>query len=340
MKAVVVDPHPSCPPLRVTDHPEPVLRAGWAIVRVLRASVNRNDLSLIRQRRFLTESAIPGSDGVGTVAAVGQGVSGLDVGSQVLIGPSLAYDEERAADQDPGLGGIGVYGTHAEYVAVRADNLYPYPRRLSLSQAAALPLAGATAWRGLTTRGHLRAGQTVVVTAASSGVGTFAVQIAHALGARVIAVTSNEEKARAAVALGASSAVLRTSEHFGVDLRDAVGVDGADLVFDSAGAHWETLLSSLRVGGRLVNVGRNAARFGQVDLGMLFWRDLAVLGSSEGTPADFTDFLDHVDAATWTPAIAATLDIDDAAVAYALLDAPGCVGKVVLDVSGAHAAAA
>lgn len=331
MRAAIVDPDPSAVPVRAGDWPDPDVLPGWVLVRVARAGLNRNDAMWLDERHELPGPSVIGSDAAGTVAAVGAGVAGTGVGDEVLVLPSLWWGDR---DDSPGEGfqllGFPTQGTHAELVAVPAENVFPRPARLSVDEAAALPLAGVTAWRGLVTRGGLTAGETVVVTAASAGVGTFAVQIAAALGARVVAVSSSQAKLDAAARLGAAAGVLRTSVRYADELRDAVGAAGADLVLDSAGADWPTLLGALRRGGRLVSLGRTAGATATVDLFTVFWRHLSVLGSSMGSPRDFAALLAHVETSTWAPVVDDVLPLEDIAVAYARLDDPARVGKVVL----------
>ena len=333
MRAVVIDPDPSSAPVVVGDWPDPVPAPGWVLVRVQRAGLNRNDAMWVDERDLLPGRAVLASDAAGTVQAVGRGARGVDVGSDVVVSPSLWWGDGDEAPA-PGFQLLGhpSQGTHAELVAVPAENVHLRPPRLTVDQAA-LPLAGLTAWRALTTRGGLQPGETVVVTAASSGLGTFAVQMAAALGARVVGVTSTAEKAALARTLGAEAVVLRTSPTYPADLRDAVGPAGADLVVDSAGAQWPVLLAALRRGGRLVALGRNAAPTADVDTETLFWRHLSILGSSVGSGRDFAAMLEHVAASTWVPVVDEVVRLDDAARAYSRLDAATRTGKVVLAVS-------
>ena len=334
MRAVILDPATTSAPVRVGAWPEPEVRPGWVVVRVTRAALNRNDAMWVDERHLLPGPAVIGSDAAGTVVAVGEGVPGVEAGDDVLVDPVLWWGPDDDAPQDGfQLLGHPTQGTHAELVAVPAENVHPRPARLSPEEAAALPLAGVTAWRALVTRGSLTAGDTVVVTAASSGVGSIGVQIATALGARVVATTSTAGRADAATRLGADAVVLRTSSRYADELREAVGPGGADLVLDTAGADWPVLLGALRRGGRLVSVGRTAGPTGSVDVGTLFWQHLSVLGSSIGSPRDFAALLAHVAGASWAPVVDEVLPLSDVASAYERLDSPARVGKVVLDLT-------
>lgn len=334
MRAAIMSPDLDQPALRVGDWPDPEPAPGWVLVRVARAGLNRNDELWVRDRNELPRPSVIGSDAAGTVVAVGDDVTGVEIGSDVLVDPTLHWGPDDGAPADGfQLLGFPTQGTHAELVAVPAENVHRRPARLTVEEAAALPLAGGTAWRAVVTRGRLTAGETVVVTAASAGVGTFAVQIAAALGAWVVAVTSSPDKAAAAERLGAHAVVLRTSSSYGDELRDAVGPDGAHLVMDSAGADWPLLLGVLRRGGRLVTVGRTAGLDATVDVWRVFWQHLSILGSSLASPRDFAALLAHLETASWTPVVDEVLPLHDVDDAYARLADPRRVGKVVLDLS-------
>lgn len=333
MRAAVTSNDPSAPPLSVVSVPTPEPPAGWVQVALHRASLNRLDAMTIDERTSLGRPTIGGSDGAGVVSKVGAGVTGWAVGAEVVLLPSLWWGPDRAA---PGpeyeILGAPTDGTHAEHVVVPAENIRARPSRLTMDEAAALPLAGLTAWRALVTRGRLTRGETVVVGAASSGVGTMAIQIATGLGARVVAISSSADKAVTARRLGADSVVLRTDEDLAGGLVEATG-GRADLALDPTGSLWQPMLQALRPGGRLVAVGKMAADVATVRVQTVYWKQVDILGSSMGSPEDFDALLTHLDAADWAPAIDSTFPLDAIASAYERLDDPGRVGKVLLDVT-------
>ena len=329
MRAAIVSPDLSEPALRLARLPQPRPQAGWVRVRLHAAALNQLDHMMVQDRASLGRPSVLGSDGAGVVNAVGQGVTSVAPGDEVVISPSLFWgDDATHPGPDYEILGAPTDGTHAEFVVVPAANVAPKPGRLSWEQAAALPMAGMTAWRALVTRGRLSRGETVVVGAAASGVGTFAVQIAKALGARVIAVTS-KPRADAVRELGADDVVLRTRGDFGSALADAA--QGADVALDPSGALWQPLADALRPAGRLVVVGKAGADIGVLRVQSLYWKQLDVLGSSMGSPADFTAYLDHVSTATWSPRVDSVYPLERVADAYERLNAPTRVGKVVLD---------
>jgi zinc-binding alcohol dehydrogenase/oxidoreductase len=335
LRAALVDNDATRSAIRVADVPAPVLGSGEVLVELEKAALNRLDAMTLTERGLLDGPAILGSDGAGIVRQVGDGATGVDVGAHVIISPSLHWGPSPAA---PGpayeILGSPTSGTHAQLVAVPAENVYPKPNTLTWSEAAALPMAGLTAWRALVTRGRLAAGETAVVAAASSGVGSMAIQVAKGLGARVVAITSSPEGAVSARALGADDVVLRTSDDLARDLATATGGE-ADLGLDPTGALWQPILQSVRAGGRLVVVGRMAAETASVKVQTVYWKQVDILGSSMGSPADFAALLDHVSTAGWKPLVDSEYPLEDIAAAYARLDAPTRVGKVVLDLRAA-----
>ncbi|MGH3332767.1 MAG: zinc-binding dehydrogenase [Nocardioidaceae bacterium] len=334
MRAAVVSNDPTREALSVADWPDPTPPEGWVLVRLKRAALNRLDDMMLQDRAGLPGPSIFGSDGAGVVAGLGVGVREVQLGDEVLISPSLFWGAQlEAPGEQYEILGSPTHGTHAEMVVVPAENLVPKPSRLTWDEAAALPLAGVTAWRALVTRGRLRAGETVIVAAASSGVGTFAIQVAAALGAKVVAVSSSEEKLELSRSIGAGATVLRTDPDFARNLADATA-GGADLALDPTGAMWQPLLQAVRPGGRLVAVGKLAAENATVRVQTIYWKQVDILGSSTGSPLDFSAFLEHVQQSSWTAVIDSVVPLEKIHAAYERLDAPDRVGKVVIDTCG------
>ena len=331
MRAAIVSPEETEAAVHAGDWPVPRVEPGTVLVRVIRAALNYNDELILRARSTLTRPSVPGSDAAGVVVETAADVRGHAAGDEVVILPSLGWgpDPEKPLRTFEILGDESGGGTHAEYVLVPAENVFSKPALLSWEETAALPLAGVTAWRALVTRGALAEGQTVVITAASSGVGTFAVQIAAALGARVVAVTSSGPRMDAVRALGAHAVLSRNDPDHLEQLGDAVP-EGADLVLDSTG-DWDPLLAILRRGGRLVSYGRIGTTQATVTVGRFFWEQLSILGTSMGSPTDFAELLEHVADRPWAPVVDSVFGLSDIGAAYERLASPERVGKVVLD---------
>jgi len=305
--------------LEVTDVPEPQAGPGTVLVDVHVAGVTFPEVLQSRGEYQLTPELpfVPGSEVAGTVRAAPEG-SALTAGQRVA-----AF---------PGLGG------YAEAVAVPEGMVFPLPDRLSFHQGAALPMNYLTMHFGLTRRGGLREGETVLVHGAAGGVGTAAVQLAAALGARVVAVTSTAEKAEVARSAGAHETVL-------VDgFRDAVqsltGGRGVDLVVDPVGGdRFTDSLRSLAREGRLLVIGFTAGEIPQVKVNRLLLNNLSVVGVGWGAywtrqpgylQEQWAELLPMLEAGRLDPVLGTTYALEDAAQALLELDERRAAGKVLL----------
>lgn len=321
--------------LRAVDRPEPVPGTGQVRVDLVAAALNRRDY-WIRIGGKVALPAVLGSDGAGIVSAVGEGVTGVREGDEVVINPSLDWGESEDAS-GPAFRILGVpdQGTYAERIVVAAHQVRPRPRRLSWLESAALPLAGLTAWRVLVTHAEAAPGRTILVPGAGGGVATFLIQIASALGARVLVTTSSEEKLERARQLGAAGGALYADEDW------AKQVAPVDAIADSIGEPvWDGAFEALRPGGRLVNFGDTARATAELDLSRLYFGYFRIQGTTMGSPREFDALLAHVDRAEWRPVIDSVFPLRDAAAAHARLEHPDRFGKVVLAIDEAKASLA
>lgn len=319
--------------LRVDDVPMPAIREDEVLVRVRAAALNRRDL-------FITQGLYPkialpvtlGSDGSGEIAEIGSVMHELRVGDEVVIDPMLEWgDDPRVWDAgNASILGMPRDGTFAQYVAVPAENVYPKPRGLSFESAAAVPLAGLTAYRALFARAQLRPGETVLITGIGGGVQTFALLFAKQAGARAIVTSSSDEKLERARALGADVTVnYGAAADWHKQLRTAGPID---LVIDSSGG--DTLrhaIDVVRPGGRIVIYGGTRGE-ATIKLFPLFWKHVTILGTSMGSPADFAAMLRLFEGGL-APVIDRVFEIDEPAAAFARLAESQQFGKIVLRVS-------
>lgn len=307
--------------LRFEQVADPRPPNGDVLVELRAAALNRRDLLV---RRGLYPFALPlvlGSDGAGVRA---------DTGEEVVILPSLNWGgDEAASGPDFQILGGPRDGTYAGLVAVPAANVYPKPQHLSWEEAAALPLAGLTAYRALFVRGALRRGETVLVLGAGSGVSTFAVQLAVQAGARVLVTSSSPEKIERARALGASEGVLYTDAEWGAHVRELSG-GGADVVLDSVGATWQDSLDVARPGGRVVVFGATGGDRVELDVRRLYFGHRSLLGTTMGSPSDFEALLELVAERAWTPVVDSVWALSAAECAHGRLSGGEHFGKVVL----------
>jgi NADPH:quinone reductase-like Zn-dependent oxidoreductase len=320
--------------LRPVELPDPVPGRGQVRIDLVAAALNRRDY-WIRVGRKVALPAVLGSDGAGIVSAVGEGVSGLREGDEVVINPSLDWGEsEEAAGPDFRILGVPDQGTYAERIVVAAHQVRPRPRRLSWLESAALPLAGLTAWRVLVTHAEAGPGRTILVPGAGGGVATFLIQIATALGARVLVTAGSEEKLERAQRLGAERGALYTDEGWPEALAPV------DAIADSVGAPvWDGAFRALRPGGRLVNFGDTARATAEVELSPLYFGYRRIQGTTMGSPREFDALLEHVESTSWRPVVDSVFPLTDAAAAHARLEDSDRFGKVVLAIEEGRAGA-
>ncbi len=246
-----------------------------------------------------------------------------------MIYPALDWgDREEAYGPDFQILGGPRDGTFAELVAVPEVNVFPKPARLSWEEAAALPLAGLTAYRALFSRGELRAGETVLVLGAGSGVSTFAVQLAaqaRCSGARHLVVGRQDRASRKPRSRGRRQ--LRDSEDWVAAVKE---LGGADLVIDSVGSTWAQSVDCLRPGGRIVVFGATGGTEATLAVRPFYFGQLSLLGTMMGSPADFAGLLGSLEAGSWRPVVDSVFPLAEAAAALETLESGSHFGKLVL----------
>jgi NADPH:quinone reductase-like Zn-dependent oxidoreductase len=323
----------------VEDVPVPVPGAGEVRIAVRAAALNHLDLWV--RRGLPTGIVLPhigGSDLAGIVDAVGPGMDPALEGARVAVDPSLDYEWYEGTPQGPSfemrrlrLIGEHVAGGFAEFTVVPTANLLEIPDAVPFETAAAAGLVFVTAWHALMVRGGLRAGESVLVTGASGGVSTAAIQVAKLAGAEVHALTSGRDHAERVRALGADHVYDRSDGDWVEALAEATGGRGVDLAIDSVGeALWEGVLRSLGVGGRLVAYGATTGPRVGSDVRHIFWNQLSILGSTMGTPAEFRSVMRLVFEGRLKPVVDRVVGLEDARSAHELLEQGAVFGKIVL----------
>ena len=306
--------------LRVEEIDAPVPGQGETLVRVRAAAFNRRDV-------FITQGLYPGIALPRTLGSDGAGVH-EDTEAEVVIDPMLGWGSDPKLWADgASILGMPHDGTFAQYLAVPRENVYPKPQHLSMEEAAAIPLAGLTAYRALFTRGDVRPGETVLIPGIGGGVQTFVLLFVKAAGARAIVTSGSEEKLERARALGADLTINYAANP---DWQKTLKRGEVDLVVDSSGG--DTLnkaLSVLRPGGRLVLYGGTRPE-ATIRIFPVFWNHLDIRGTSMGSPQDFREMLELVTKHEIHPAIDRTFPMNDAVAAAERLARSDQFGKVVL----------
>ncbi len=338
MRAVAIEGGFGLENLRVVDRgPPPALRAGEVLVRVGAVSLNYRDLLTVRGLYNPKQKLplIPCSDGAGVVSAIGEGVTKWAVGDRVM--PTFAQGwlagEPTREKLSTTLGGP-LDGMLCEYRALREEGLVRVPEHLSVEAAATLPCAGLTAWRALFDHGGLLAGQWVLVQG-TGGVSVFALQLAKAAGAKVIATTSSHEKAERLRAMGVDCVInYRETPQWAKPAREATGGRGVDVIVEVGGTG--TLSESLRAvkpGGRVSIIGVLAGGVGEVSLFPVLMQDVRLQGVIVGSREHFEQMCRAIDAWKLEPVIDERVFEMDAIVdAMAHMAAGAHFGKVVVKV--------
>ncbi len=317
-----------------TTAPEPQPAAGEAVVAIRAAALNHRDVWIkTGQYAGLKWPCQPGSDGAGVVMAVGDGVDAAWIGREVVINPSFDWGSDEQT-QGPNFTILGLprAGTLAEKISVPVAQLSAKPAHLSWEEAAALPLAGLTAYRAVFARARLRAGERVLVTGIGSGVAWFALQFAVVCGADVWVTSSSAEKIAKAIALGAKGGFHYTRAGWAVEATKIAGM--FDVIVDSAGgAGFGDLIDLAAPGGRIVFFGGTRGNGPALPLRKIFWRQLSLLGTTMGSPADWSAMLEFVALHRVRPVVSEVFPLARAAEAFALMERGGQCGKIVVRIS-------
>ena len=340
MKAAIFDEHGGPEVVEVRDVETPVPSVGEVRLRVEASGMNHLDLWV--RRGLPIETTMPhigGSDIVGRVDALGEGVAGWSEGDRVVVNPSLwcgqcewCREGEESLCVEYRILGEHTQGGFAEYVTVPARNLYPIPDGYDAATAAAAPLVFLTAWRGLVTRGRLSAGDRVLITGASGGVATAAIQIARHIGAEIYAVTSTPWVDRVRE-LGAGTVYDRTDPDldYGREVWQATGRRGVDVVFDSVGeATFRSNVRTLARAGRMVVYGATTGANADFDIRLLFWKQLEILGTTMSNQEEFVEVMDRVFDGELEPVVDRVFPLEQAADAHRRLENGEAFGSIVL----------
>lgn len=340
MRCVVVREHGGFDKLLLEERPVPTPGPGQVRVRVRAIGLNHLDTWV---RRGVPGHTFPlplvlGSDAAGIVDALGPGAAGCKEGDAVVVLPGVACGVcemcQTGVDQlcrHYEILGEGRDGTSAEFVCVPAANVAPMPRALSPEQAASIGLVFMTAWNMLVRRAELRAGETVLVHAGLSGVGSAAVQIANLLGAQVIATAGGAEKCEKVRALGAHHVIDYKAKDFAAEVRALTGKAGVQVVFEHVGAAtFEGSLRCLARGGRLVTCGATTGGNVRLSLHAVFFKSLSILGSTMGSKGDLRAILRLFGQGRLQPVFDRALPMAQVGEAHRLLEAREALGKLVL----------
>jgi NADPH:quinone reductase-like Zn-dependent oxidoreductase len=312
--------------LVLEEAPDPVPGPGEVLVRLRTSALNHLDIWIRKGLPSVPKPRILGADGAGVVEALGDAVSGLEVGERVVINPGI----EAGGGRVHVIGEHGD-GTNAELIAVPATNVHPIPEGLSFEEAAAFPLVFETAYRMLVTRAGLREGEWVLAWGIGGGVSTASLAIAKALGAQVLVTSSSDAKLERARELGADATVNHATGDVKAAVEEATAGKGIDVVVENVGeATWAMSLQVAAPGGRITVCGATTGPNPPAGLHRIWWKQLSILGSTMGTGEDFAAAYELVASGRARPVIDEVLPLEEIRAAHERLEAGEQLGKIVL----------
>jgi NADPH:quinone reductase-like Zn-dependent oxidoreductase len=315
--------------LRYEDVEDPTAGPGEVLVSLRAAGLNHLDVWVRKGLPSVPKPRILGADGAGVVSAVGEGVEGLSVDDRVVVNPGIPHGGRITV--------IGEHtdGTYCELKPIPAAQLYPLDDALSFEEGAAFPLTFETAYRMLVTKASIQEGEWVLIWGIGGGVALAAFEIARALGARTIVTSSNTDKLERATKLGADVAVSHADDDVVKAVKDATEGRGADIVVETVGeATWERTLAAAAQDGRVVVCGATSGHSPPARLYRLWWKQLAIYGSTMGMPSDFEGAYELIRAGRARIHVDSTFPLADAAKAHDRLESGAQFGKVVLSIPG------
>ncbi len=298
-------------------------------VKLKAAGLNHRDLFVL-ERNKEGNRLILGSDGAGIIDAIGENVTNVQIGDEVIINPSLGWKENSSAPPEEfKILGMPDHGTFAEYIIIPAENVVHKPEHLNWEEAGVLSLAALTAYRALFTRGQVQAGQKLLIPGIGSGVATFILQFAKAVGATVYVTSRSAEKRERALELGADKAL--DSEG---DWSKELNWEKLDLVIESVGrATFNKSLSQLRPGGTIVTFGASAGDEVNMNLRNFFYGQFNFLGSTMGSSEEYAKMLQFIKKHQIKPIIDQMYPLDQFEKAFLRLDQGEQFGKVGFTIS-------
>jgi zinc-binding alcohol dehydrogenase/oxidoreductase len=317
--------------LEEIDIPKP--RGKEVLIKLKYAALNRRDV-------FITYGLYPGmklptilgSDGSGEVVEIGDEVTSVSINDEVVINPGLNWgDNDRFSNPEFQILGMPVNGTYAQYVVVPEENVYPKPNHLNWEEAAALPLAGVTAYRALFTRGEVQKGEKVLIPGIGSGVALFALQMANAVGADVYVTSSSDEKIEQAIQLGAKGGVNYKKEKWAKELKNIMGF--ADLVIDGVGGpSFNDFIYLTAPGGRIVSFGATSGPIPEFVMPRVFFKNMDIRGTTMGSPRDFMNMLSLYEKHSLHPVIDRTYSLEEVKQAQVYMEEGKNFGKITLKI--------
>ncbi|WP_138415170.1 zinc-binding dehydrogenase [Aquibacillus sediminis] len=308
---------------------EPKVAKGEVKIALKSAGLNHRDLKIPDRRGNINTELILGSDGAGTIEVVGEGVTGFEVGDEVIVNPSIGwYQNSDAPPEGFGIVGMPNHGTFAEKIVISAEQVEKKPEYMSWEEAGVFALSALTGYRALFTKGKLKTTDTVFIPGAGGGVATFMIQFAKAIGARVIVTSRDQKKREKALEIGADVAIDTAS-----DWDEQLQQETIDLVIESVGAAtFNRSLSVLKKGGKIVTFGSSTEDNVTINIRQFFYGQYQLLGSTMGSRQEFREMLGLMKDHDIHSEISTSFNLDRAKEAFHYLEHANQFGKVAIKI--------
>ena len=319
-------------PLNVEEYKKPKPIKDQVLIRLKYAALNHRDLWLMQeQSQHFPNGIVLGSDGSGIIEDVGEDADTLLIGAEVVINPSLDWGNNPVVQGDAfRILGFPDNGTFADYMVISKKYIFEKPENLSFEQAAAVPLAGLTAYRALFTKARLRSNEKVLITGIGGGAALWALQFAVAYKARVYVTSGSDEKLASAKQLGALSGFNYKDPEWAEKAQKEAG--GFDIIIDSAGGdQFGKFIHLALPGGRIVNFGRTAGNITEIATRILYSNQLSIFGSTMGTRDEFLSMLHFVESRNLKPIVDKTFPLSQVADAFQRMQNANHFGKIILE---------
>ena len=338
MKAVRIHEHGGIDVLVWEEISDPVIKPDQVLVQIKAAAINHLDIWVRRGIPGISLPMILGSDAAGIIKKVGQGVSNFIVGDAVIINPLLFCGKcetciDGRENECPFIGIIGesTDGTNCDFIAVNERNLRKIPDNIDFESAASFPLAGQTAYQMLINRAQAKEDDTVLIWGSSSGVGSFGLQIAKAIGCNVIATGGSTAKCKQASDLGADISLNHYEDNILGAVKDFTNGNGVDVVFEHSGAStWDISMKILGRHGRVVTCGATTGSKVSIDLRYIFFKQQSILGSTMGNVQALDAVIELIKTDRIKPIVDEIFSMEKIADAHKYFENSNQFGKVVL----------
>ena len=318
--------------LEIKDIPIPEVSDNDILINIKYASLNHRDLWIIKGAYSkIRLPVVPGSDGAGVVSEVGRNVTEFKSGDEVIINPGLNWgNDENFQSRDFTITGMPDNGTLAEFISIDKKYVYKKPVHIDLATAAAIPLTGITAYSSVFKKAKLKNSDCILIPGIGSGVSTFVLLFAVSIGAQVFVTSGSDEKIMKAISLGAEAGVNYKDESWENNIFD-LSENKINVVIDGSGGNTiSKCMEKINYGGRIVSYGATLGNVTDFPMARLFWKQLRILGSTMGSPDDFSEMLKYINEKNITPVVDKIFELENITDAFERMNESKQFGKIVI----------